>query len=434
MTDDHSALTSENVSKFAVALLAAVADSTLENSLQHLLDIGFQMLENPIVITDRSWKAIALTRDIDIQDDIGWNEFKTNGYLSAQTVSNGIRDNLANRIEASTMPFICQGSDMKYPRMMSRLTLGGKTAATISIIAYCRPFREDDVIMLKLLSDAVTADLQKSNAQQITRGMLYESFIETLLEGRLKDSKMIEERVKLLSIGIKKNVYLFVFDITGFDTQQYTVSYMRDLLEKMISGGQALIYDNKIVIAASFTRANDIFKSELENLGDFLRKYSIRCGISRRCTQLSELRFFYDQALDALRLGTYMDHDRYIYPYGDYAVYHIAEVCSEAGGSKAFCHPALKILIAHDAEYNTTYTNSLHAYLSHFRNITDAAKSLHLHRSTMVYHLQRIEEIMEIKLSDYRTAQLLEISYRLLEYEKKLDFKKDYGTSIEKEN
>jgi hypothetical protein len=434
MSDHHMRIDNGSISEFAIALLAAVADSTNENGIQQLLDIGFQMLGNPIVITDKSWKAIAMTRNIDIPDDIGWNEFKTNGYLSAETVSNGIRDNLADRIEKSHRPFVCQGSDMRYPRMMNRLTLGGKTAATISVVGYCRPFNNDDEVILKILSDAITAELQKNSVPQVTRGMIYESFIGNLLEGKLQDPKMIEERVKLLHIGIKKNVYLFVFDIADFDMKQYTVSYMRDLLENMISGGQALIYDNKIVIAASFVRANDIFKSELQTLGDFLKKSNIRCGISRRCTQLFELRFFYEQALDALRIGTYMDHDRFIYPYGDYAIYHIAEICSETGGSHKFCHPALGKLVAHDEEFNTAFTKSLYAYLSHFRNITDAAKSLHLHRSTMVYHLQRIEEIMEIKLSDYRTAQLLELSYRILEYEKKLDFRKDYNTSIEKEN
>ena len=102
---------------------------------------------------------------------------------------------------------------------------------------------------------------------------------------------------------------------------------MRDVLEKMISGGRAIIYDNKIVITTSFARARDIFKTELLNLSAFLKTYNIRCGISRRCMQPAELRFYYRQALDAMRIGTHMDYDRYIYPYGEYAVYHIAQVC-----------------------------------------------------------------------------------------------------------
>ena len=162
--------------------------------------------------------------------------------------------------------------------------------------------------------------------------MLYEEFIWNLLEGRMTDPRAVEERVKLLGLGLKKNIYVFVFDLREYDAGQYSASYMRDLLEQMISGGRAIVYSDHIVITASFSRAQDIFRTELINLGAFLKEYNIRCGISRRCTEPAELRLYYEQALDAMRVGTHMDGDRYIYPYGEYAVYHVAEACRTAGG------------------------------------------------------------------------------------------------------
>jgi sugar diacid utilization regulator len=250
--------------------------------------------------------------------------------------------------------------------------------------------------------------------------MLYENFIWNLLEGRITDEKSIEERVRLLNLGLKKNIYVFVFDLREYDSSQYSLTYMRDVLEKMISGGQALIYDDKIVITASFMRARDIFRTELSNLSVFLQKYNIRCGISRRCTEPAQLRFYYEQALDAMRVGTHMDFNRYIYPYGEYAVYHIAEVCTVQGGAQKYCHPALEVLIAHDKEYGTAFTDSLYTYIRQFNSTGDAAKALHLHRNTMVYHLKRIEEITDISLEDYNVIQLIALSFRLLEYDNKI--------------
>ena len=158
------------------------------------------------------------------------------------------------------------------------------------------------------------------------------------------------------------------------------------------------------------------------------------CAISRRCAKLHELRFYYKQALDAMLIGTYLDYGRYIYPYGEYALYHIAGICSQSGDLKTFCHPALWTLMAYDEEYGTAFTQSLYAYLNNFRNISKAAASLNLHRNTFVYHLQRIGEIMEIDLTDYHTSQLIEFSFTLLEYEKKLNFKRRRSNKIEKEN
>lgn len=399
-------------------LLTALGSDS--GGLQQIVDIGYRMLKNPLIITDKSWKAVAMTTEAEVPGDTDWHEFLTNGFLPPEAVTAGIRDNMADRIEQSAAPFRWQSADMAYPRIFSRITMGEKTIATISVIERNKIFTEDDVPYLKILCDAVSAEMQKSQFQHYSRGMQYEDFIWNLLEGRLSDPKAIEERVKLLNLGIKKNIYVFVFDVREYDVSQYSVSYMRDLLEKMISGGRALIYNNSIVITASFSRARDIFRDELKNLGVFLKTYNIRCGISRRCTQPSELRFFYRQAMDAMRIGVHMDADRYIYPYGEYAVYHMAEACAEAGGVQQYCHPALEVLIAHDRDYNTQFTHSLYTYLKHFRNITDSANALHLHRSTMVYHLKRIAEIMDLSLDNYNSVQQIELSFRLLEYEKKI--------------
>jgi sugar diacid utilization regulator len=407
------------LSEYSAALLSALAEES--GALSKIIGIGYSRLGNPILVTDKSWKAIAVTDGADAPDDPGWHAFFTDGILPPELVTSGLRDNLAQRIEQSTAPFRWQSADMTYPRIFRRIVIGDKTAAAVSVLEINRPFLSEDTPALELLCAAIAAELQKNQFRQYTRGMLYENFLWNLLEGRLTDPKTIEERVRILNLGMKKNIYVFVFDLREYDSQQYSLTYMRDVLEKMISGGQALVYDDKIVITASFTRARDIFKTELRNLSVFLKKYNIRCGISRRCTEPSQLRFYYEQALDAMRVGTHLDFDRYIYPYGEYAVYHIAEVCGEAGGAARFCHPALETLLAHDREYDTAFTDSLYAYIRHFKNVTAAAGALHLHRNTMVYHLRRIEEITDISLTDYNVLQLIELSFRMLEYDKKIE-------------
>ena len=406
--------------EYAVKLLTALAGS--DHGMDHLISIGREMLGNPLVITDKSWKTLAMTADVVIPDDLHWNELLIGGCLSAQSVTSAIRDLIAEKLEQSSDPFIWRSNGAKYPRMMCKVPVNGKLAATVSVVEYFRAFSSDDHYMLKLLSDAVGALLHRSNFQQFTRGTLYENFINDLLDGKLADPDMIDERIKTLNIGLKKNAYVFVFDITGYDPSRFSVTYMRDVLEKMISGGQALIFNGKIVIAASFLRSQDIFKTELSELEGFLKKHHIRCGISRRCAKLHELRVHYEQALDALSIGVYLDADRYLYPYGEYAIYHIVKVCCESGNSKVLYHPALMTLISYDEEYGTSFTNSLYAYLSNFMSISNAAVSLKIHRNTFVYHLKRITEIMGINLADYHTLQLLGFSFALLEYEKKQTF------------
>ena len=415
---EHNGKT-DGAARYAAELLSVLGSET--GGLKRILDIGYKMLGNPILVTDKSWKVITMTDMVNIPDDRDWTEFLESGTLPADAVATGIKTNLADRIEQSGEPFIWKSDDMTYPRLFSKVKVHDKSIATLSVVGFHKPVSEDDYPMMEILSNAVAAEMQKDQFRQYARGLLYEDFLWNLLDGRLTDPETVSERIKRLNIGIRENIYVFVFDLSEYDSKQFSLTYMRDVLEKMISGGRAIIYDNKIVITTSFARARDIFKTELENLSAFLKTYNIRCGISRRCMQPAELRFYYRQALDAMRIGTHVDHDRYIYPYGEYAVYHIAQICVDNGGVKRFCHPALEALIRHDGEYGTHFTDSLYTYICESKNITNTAAALHLHRNTLVYHLRRIEEITDISLSDYHVMQLLELSFRLLEYDGRIE-------------
>ncbi len=427
----HNGSPDGTAAKYMAELLAALGNET--GGLQRIIGIGSRMLGNPVLVTDKSWKAVAMSEDVLIPDDRDWNDFLENGMLPADAVAAGIRENLADRIDQSDTPFVWKGGGMKYTRMSHKVTINGKSVAAVTAVEFHKPFDEDDFALIRILCDAVAAELQKNQFQQYTRGLLYEDFLWNLLDGRLTDPKAVEERVKILHLGLKKNIYVFVFDLSEYDSKQLSLTYMRDVLENMISCGQALIYDDKIVITASYSRAPDIISTELENLCVFLKKYNIRCGISRRCVQPSELRFYYGQALDAMRIGTRLDPERHIYPYGEYAVYHIAQVCVDNGGVKRFCHPALEALIRHDGKYGTNFTESLNTYIRQHKNITNTANALHIHRNTLVYHLKRIEEIMDVRLSDYNVMQLVELSFRLLEYDGKIERTQKWDAVPERE-
>jgi len=80
---------------------------------------------------------------------------------------------------------------------------------------------------------------------------IYEDFIGSLLDGQLRDPNAIGERAKLFSVGIHRNFYVFVFDVSENDPNQFSIAYMRDTLERMISGGRALIYDNRTCVCLS---------------------------------------------------------------------------------------------------------------------------------------------------------------------------------------
>jgi sugar diacid utilization regulator len=408
------------------ALMAAgnmLSSLAKARGLESIVAIAYKSLGNPIIVNDKSWKALAIASDVKEPDDEAWNEFMKNGALSLEIVSMNIKEKLTDRIEQSETPFLCKEANMKYPRLFCRVAVGSRPVATVAVIEYYRPFIERDYLMLSMLASAISAEMQKNKFLHYTRGLLYEEFIVDLIEGRVKNSNVIDEKVKSLNLGLKKFIHVITVEIREFDVTYFSIPYMRDYLEKMISGSKALIYNDNITMISSYGGEREIFESDAVRLRDFLKDYKLHAGLSRPFSKLEELKDHYYQSLEALELGTHIDSDVTIYAYDDYAIYHIAKVCADSSDLKQFYHPKLEYLMEYDAEHKTSFTDSLYTYLKHSRNITNTAKALHLHRNSMIYHLKRIEEILNFSLSDNEMLLHIELSFRLMEYDKKFNRK-----------
>ena len=401
----------------AADLLSAVAKA---KGIYSVVSVGYELLQNPVIVSDKSWKAIVVATDEKESDDKGFNEFLTQGALSLDTVSQDIKDKLTNRIEQAGTPFRYQGSSMKYARMFGRVLAGSRPVATVSVVELNRPFTDEDYVTVAMLCNAISAEMQKNKFLHYTRGLIYEELIVELIEGRDSSASPITERAKSLGVGMKKYIYVVTIDIKGFDAEKYSLSYMRDYFEKMISGSKALIYSDHIVIVASSARESGFIETELSDLRSFIAEYNMRGGVSRGFLRLEDLGEHYRQSLEALSIGARMGDDAILHNYDDYAVYHIAKACSQVAELRVFCQPKLETLMEYDKEHNTSFTNSLYVYLKYSRNITETAKALHLHRNSMIYHLKRIEEILGFSLIDSDTLLHIELSFRFMEYNKML--------------
>ena len=75
----------------------------------------------------------------------------------------------------------------------------------------------------------------------------------------------------------------------------------------------------------------------------------------------------------------------------------------------------LDALINYDRENKTELYRTLQVYLEHERNSLQTAKTLFIHRSSLVYRLERIQKITKIDLDNPRNRLLLQICFLLIQ-------------------
>lgn len=418
-------LSGDVTERFAAELLSSLSNS---DRLKVIAEIGYRYFGNPIVISDKNWRAIAMAPDKDIEDDHDWMLFRRDGMLSIEAVTGDLKDNLAGALGHSSAPFYWKGRRMEHPRLYSSVNIAKRPVATISVLEYNKSFSEQDYALLPLMSAAVSAEMQKTNNLGFARGLEYEEFISDLLEGRITSPVIINGRLKSMNMSLKKYIYLYVVDVSSFNLGQFSLAFIRDYLEKLVYDGRALVYRNNIVMLRSSSNAESDDETEsMTELINFLREHNALCGVSRSFSHLTEIRGAYHQAMEALSIGIHIGAEGPFLCYSKYYLYHVAKLCSEKEDLLVLCHPKLLMLIDYDKEHNTAFTDSLFAFFSKSRNITQAAAALHLHRNSMIYHLKKIEEITGLSLSDPETLLHLEMSFRFLQYGHKYSFSAPSG-------
>ena len=80
-------------------------------------------------------------------------------------------------------------------------------------------------------------------------------------------------------------------------------------------------------------------------------------------------------------------------------------------------HPAIDRIRQHDAHNNTNYLETLRTYLLHEMNYQKTADRLFVHKNTVIYRIQRIEELFFLNLHDCRVLTALYLSF-LEEYQR----------------
>jgi DNA-binding PucR family transcriptional regulator len=81
-----------------------------------------------------------------------------------------------------------------------------------------------------------------------------------------------------------------------------------------------------------------------------------------------------------------------------------------------YLHPAVFCLVNYDNENHTEFLKTLYYYIINLKALLKTKDILHIHRNTLVYRINKIQEITNIDLDDGETFFQLYISFKGLEF------------------
>jgi hypothetical protein len=384
--------------------------------LQYIIDVGYEVLGNPMFVSDMGYNVLAFNKNV-VVGDPSWPAVKEEEEVTAYERIKKLNDSgVFERLYASESPCI-EHFDYAPTRWMAhKIAINGKNVGHIAVVEAKKAFAAADFELLQLLCSIVANELQK---EPIPSGHLYsefEHFLTRMLEEKIIKAQTIQKQGKKLGLTAKKYLSLVTVSSEFEAGNGLSLSYVRSMINRILGTEKSILYQNKITVLLLSDRKEAITGTAKSKLIEFLNGNQMNAGVSPYFQDLTGLKNHYTQSIKALELGISINPKEKLFYYDTYAFYHLLEMAADQTRLKDFCSGALTALMVYDRQYKTDYCHNLFIHLQNDGNVTKTAQYFEIHRNSMKYRIKKIEEIMGITLADSEMKFSLMLSFKLLTY------------------
>lgn len=393
-------------------------EDTLENillekrSIGNLISVSGRILENTVYLLRSDFKVTAQTGESALPAEMQiFNEDMDNfDLVTAFRQSRGYTDH-----QDSSEPFFLPAGVLPFACLCVNLFRGGSPLGMFMVVESRRKLKSTDAELASvaaryasfLLEHRTTAESSMDAPSVVLYKMLsdmnsdYDSAIRQLdYYGWNNDDNYL-------------CAYFYTEPGKFFGTENDRIClYLRE----SFPGSCAFIFDNHIVCYFNLTKSGRSIEAFYSEISVFVRDNYMHVGYSRVVHGKNHLRRQFSQARFALLDGMKVHSFKWIFRFDDYIPDFFKEEILKAYPAELVCHPGLLELRRSDIETGTEYMITLRTLLDNNMNTSLSARNLFIHRSTLLYRLDKIKYILDSTLDDPEELLFLSISFRLLDY------------------
>jgi len=383
------------------------SDTPLDDMLESSLDI----FQNPLFIHDRDFYILACPKHIEGMT-IWESDPRTGRNMIPLSVINDFKID-TEYLHTLRMRHVDmfsanqRGYRILYNNLWNRSHYEGR----ICINELQSIIKPGDYLALEYLSKMVLVCITKRNAFWTSMGHNIEQTCKQILARTVTDKHETQRLLRFLDWDIN-DTYL-VLKLESEHTEmahRFTISAL-GYIETQVSASYAFCYDEGIMSIVNLTASNDSPSQVVSNLSFLVREGLFKVGVSNDFQDFSHLPEAYTQASIALEYGRNSESMIWCYYFQDYVLDYMFDSACGKLPRDFICSSQIKALQSYDEVHNTKLNETLETYLRLERNVVQTAKALFIHRSTLFYRLDRIQQIINVDLDDPKIRLYLEISY-----------------------
>lgn len=377
-----------------------IYNNILNNSLlKDTLNLCAEALRNPIAVFDLQQNLLFSAGVIpQISSKSGLWDYILNHGRSPE--ENDIEFDIDTKLAAGRKPFYYQSKNQFYniKRMIAPLYHKNSLFGLLALSDITQPFTQGEYLNV--------CQIQYYMEQAITHTKeFYFSthhtpwYINQLLRGQAVNHEVLNYNARKIGFIADKRFFLWTFQKSNIDEK-----FLENLLPNIayaLDTNMVYYYANQIIVIDQSLKhyQNKPIHKKLHSL---LSQNHLRFGQSMIFDNLTDLHVAFMQSQIALSQHPSSDGTYFIESYQDY----ILQAITDLEESDGLVYPAMNRFLEVKENYRNELLICLEKYITSGLNISATANAIFVHRHTVIYRIEKIEDILQIRLQELSENEL----------------------------
>ncbi len=290
------------------------------------------------------------------------------------------------------------------------IKVGRETKGYLMLIAPEREISEVDRLVVRVGTLALAVEMSRRQAVEETEGRFEVDIVEALITGD-SSPQTISERARRLDLDLSLPYVSMVVRLEDSASEHAAIARK---VTSLLPNPLCYYRGDDLIVLCPVKSAMTI--AELRHLGDKfaedLVKYTgkaISLGVGRSYSGPEGIKLSYQEAEQALTMGIRLFGTGSVTNFGDLGIYRLLFSLKSSHELQAFHKEYLGKLAEYDHKHEGELLHTLEAYLRH-NTMAETARAIHVHRNTLLYRLERIQQITGFDIEDGETRLSLHLA------------------------
>lgn len=368
------------------------------DNLDEVVGLCSDYIQNPIVIINNAFDIVAHSKK-NQPDDEAWLLSVNRGYITMEFSHNLAQWSSLKQFDPLTDSLLFTEISA-YRRKFYHLIFKGELLGYLNVTEYEHTFEDCTEEQYALIKTALAKELYNHNIQ-MRQGHKSEEehFLFSCCEDLYSTTDQLLEHYKRTSLSKYATLQFVLINLEHLESYNANRDTLQDDLSHIFNSNAIIIHNDYLVVLLD-THAIELHYAEFL---DYLKAHNFQAYLSLPMTHPQEFTKTYKRTCHAKRLCHITDNTQLVTPYRNLLLVDLFDQASQSIDLSKFVHPVFLMIHTYDKANDTAYLKTLFHYFRTNHSIQKTADTLFVHRNTVSYRLNKIEDLFAL---DYEDEQI----------------------------